>query len=111
MEDNIVKLIIAIIGLIGTIFGGFSSYLISSKKQAVKEAKREQNQSDLFNNIFNELNAIKKRLDEHNSYGEKFAENSKNLAVFNERQTTIIKTVETMQKDIDYLKSTKCKLK
>ena len=110
MDDNQVKIIIAIIGLIGTLIGGFSSYFVTSKKQAIQDAKREQNQADQFNSLFNELNGVKKRLDEHNHYAEKFADYSKTIAIIGERQATINKSIEKLQKDIDYLKSDRCKV-
>ena len=110
MDDNSVKVIVAIIGLIGTLVGGFSTYFVTSKKQAIEDAKREQNQKDQFDNITNELGGIKKRLDEHNHYAEKFADNAQNFAIMNERQQTLFKTVEKISKDIDYLKSDRCKV-
>ena len=110
MDDNQVKIVIAIIGLIGTIVGAFSSFIISSKKQAIQDAKREQNQADQFDNLFKEITGVKKRLDEHNHYAEKFAENSKYIAIITERQTVINKALEKMQKDIDYLKTDRCKV-
>lgn len=103
MDDNTVKIIVAIIGLIGTLIGGFSTYFVTSKKNAIQDAKREQNQKDQFANLFNELTSVKKRLDEHNHYAEKFAENAKDVAVMNER-------IERIQKDIEYLKSDRCKV-
>ena len=103
MDDNSVKIIVAIIGLIGTLIGGFSTYFVTSKKQAIQDAKREQNQKDQFDNLFAELNSVKKRLDEHNHYAEKFAENAKDVAVMNER-------IERIQKDIEYLKTDRCKV-
>lgn len=103
MDDNTVKIIVAIIGLIGTLIGGFSTYFVTSKKNAIQDAKREQNQKDQFSNLFNELTSVKKRLDEHNHYAEKFAENAKDVAVMNER-------IERIQKDIEYLKSDRCKV-
>ena len=110
MGENEVKIIVAIIGLIGTLVGGFSTYFITSKKQAIQDAKREQNQKDQFDNLFSELTSVKKRLDEHNHYAEKFAENTKDVAIINERQQILYKAVEKIQKDIDYLKSDRCKV-
>ena len=39
MDDNSVKVIVAIIGLIGTLVGGFSTYFVTSKKQAIEDAR------------------------------------------------------------------------
>ena len=45
-EDNIVKIIVALIALSGTILGIIVGYVTKSKKQAVIDAKREQKQND-----------------------------------------------------------------
>ena len=87
------QIIIAIIGLIGTIIGAIIGYLGKSRKNAIDEAKREQQQSDLFNKIFEEMNLIKKKLDEHNHYAEKFGE--------------IEKSIISIKKDIEYIRKEK----
>lgn len=110
MDENTVKIIVAIIGLIGTLLGGFSTYFVTSKKQAIQDAKREQNQNDKFDNIINEIGGVKKRLDEHNHYAEKFTENAKDIAIMNERQKSLSTALDKIQKDIDYLKSDRCKV-
>ena len=110
MNENTTKIIVAIIGLIGTLIGGFSTYFVTSKKQAIQDAKREQNQADKFDNILNELSGVKKRLDEHNHYAERFSENAKEIAIMNERQKSLVISLEKIQKDIDYLKSDHCKV-
>lgn len=110
MDENSVKIIVAIIGLIGTLLGGFSTYFVTSKKQAIQDAKREQNQNDKFDNIINEIGGVKKRLDEHNHYAEKFTENAKDIAIMNERQKSLSTALDKIQKDIDYLKSDRCKV-
>lgn len=92
-EDNIVKIIVALIALSGTILGIIVGYISKSRKQAIIDAKREQKQNDLFEHLFDEMNEIKKRLDTHNKYAEKFGEV--------ERSLTAIK------KDIEYLRKEK----
>ena len=82
--------IIAIIGLASTIFGAILGYFTSVKKNAVTEAKREQEQADNFKEIFKRFDATDKRLDEHNHYAEKLNDVSKAMIA--------------MQKDIEYLK-------
>ena len=89
-EDNIVKIITAIISLFGVVLGVIVGYIGRSKKQAIIDAKREQKQTDLFDRLFNEIEGVKKRLDTHNHYAEKFG--------------TIEKTIVTMQKDIEYIR-------
>ena len=93
MEDNQVKIIIAVIGLIGTVIGAVLGYISKSKKQAIEDAKREQQQNDQFNKIFEEMNIIKKKLDEHNHYAEKFGE--------------IEKSIIAIKKDIEYIRKEK----
>ena len=58
-EDNIVKIIVALIALSGTILGIIVGYISKSRKQAIIDAKREQKQNDLFERLFQEMNAIK----------------------------------------------------
>lgn len=88
-----VKIIIAVIGLIGTVIGAVLGYVSKSKKQAIEDAKREQQQNDQFNKIFEEMNIIKKKLDEHNHYAEKFGE--------------IEKSIIAIKKDIEYIRKEK----
>ena len=57
------------------------------------DAKREQEQADNFSRLFLEMDGIKKRLDTHNKYAEKF--------------TSIDTTLIAMQKDIEYLRKEK----
>lgn len=90
MDDSQVKIIVAIIALIGTLFGSVLGYIGKSRKIAIDEAKREQEQSDLFNKIFEEMKDIKKKLDEHNHYAEKFGE--------------IEKSIIAIKKDIEYIR-------
>ena len=92
-EDNIVKIIVALIALSGTILGIIVGYITKSKKQAIIDAKREQKQNDLFEHLFDEINEIKKRLDTHNKYAEKFGEVEKSLTA--------------IKKDIEYLRKEK----
>lgn len=55
--------------------------------------EREQKQQDMFDRMFYELDGVKKRLDTHNHYAEKFG--------------TIEKSIIIMQKDIEYIKKGK----
>ena len=89
-EDNIVKIIVALIALSGTILGIIVGYITKSKKQAIIDAKREQKQNDLFDRLFQEMAGIKTRLDTHNKYAEKFSE--------------IEQSMVSIKKDIEYLK-------
>lgn len=89
-EDNIVKIIVALIALSGTILGIIVGYITKSKKQAIIDAKREQKQNDLFDRLFHEMEGIKLRLDTHNKYAEKFGK--------------IEQSMIGIKKDIEYLK-------
>ncbi len=92
-----------VLAVIGSFVGNYAMSLRKSREDAIKEAEHEQLQRDQFERLFSENREIKKRLDEHNHYAEKFADNSKQIAIMNERQIQ-------MQKDIDYLKSSRCKV-
>lgn len=92
-NDNITQIIVAVIALVSSLFGAILGYVGRSKKQAVMEAKREQQQSDLFERLFREMDDIKKRLDIHNHYAEKFGE--------------IEQSMIAIKKDIEYLRKGK----
>lgn len=92
-SDNITQILIAVIALLSSIFGGVLGYIGRSKKQAVIDAKREQEQADLFDRLFFEMDEIKKRLDMHNKYAEKFGE--------------VEQSIIGIKKDIEYLRKDK----
>ena len=87
------EIIVALIGFSGVTIGSIIGYFTSVKKNAVLEAKREQEQADNFKQIFKRFDGVDKRLDEHNHYAEKFSE--------------IANSMTAMQKDIEYLKKGK----
>lgn len=89
-EDNIVKIIVALIALFGTILGFITGFVARIKKQAIIDARREEEEKNLFNRIFDELEGVKHRLDEHNHYAQKFGK--------------IEKTIVAIQKDIEYIR-------
>ena len=88
--ENITQVLVALIALLSTVFGGILGYIGRSRKQAVKEAKREQEQADMFTRLFNDMDGIKKRLDVHNKYAEKFGD--------------IEMSLTAIKKDIEYLR-------
>lgn len=92
-EENIVNIVVALITLFGTLIGVFMGYHTKNKKQVVQDAKREQEQKDQFDRLFSEMKAIKKRLDIHNSYAEKFGD--------------IEKSIVSIKKDIEYIRKDK----
>ena len=95
MNDVQAKIIVALIGLLGTILGLLAGFYGRSKKNAIDEAKREQQQADMFKQIFVEMNEIKKRLDTHNKYAEKFSE--------------VNESIIGIRKDIEYIRKEKKK--
>lgn len=84
------EIIIALIGFAGVCSGGLFGYLGRTRKHSIAEAKKEQEQKDLFGKIFEEMSEIKKRLDTHNQYAEKFGE--------------IEKSIVSIKKDIEYIR-------
>lgn len=85
MVDMIIKIISVSIALI--------TLLIAILKIYKHIIEREQKQQDMFDRMFYELDGVKKRLDTHNHYAEKFG--------------TIEKSIIIMQKDIEYIKKGK----
>lgn len=84
------EIIIALIGFAGVTVGALFGYLGKNKKQAIKEARRDQNYQDLINKLFEEMKEIKQRLDEHNNYAEKIG--------------GIEKSIISISKDIEYIR-------
>lgn len=92
-ENNITQIIVAVIALVSAVFGSILGYIGRSKKQAIIEARREQEQKDNFVKLFQEIEEIKKRLDAHNKYAEKFE---------------LIKSdISLLQKDVEYIRKDK----
>lgn len=109
-EEIIAPLITGTLAVIGSFVGNYAIAIKKSREDAIKDAEREQAQKDQLAMILEEQKKIKERLDSHNGYAEKFAQNSEKLAVLAEKVDGTNKAVERMQKDIDYLKSERCKL-
>ena len=88
-----IEVLTAIIGATAVILSALLGYFSAVKKHEVEDAKREQEQKDLFKEIFKQMENIEKRLDEHNHYAEKYVETAKTLVA--------------IQKDIAFLKEMK----
>ena len=84
---------ISIIGFAGVCVGAIFGYMGKSRKHAAQDAKREQEQRDLFTQLFKTLEDVKRRLDEHNHYAEKFGEIKLDIA-------GIKKDIEYIRKDL-----------
>ena len=87
------EVIVAIIGAVAVILSALLGYFSAVRKHEIEDAKREQEQKDLFKEIFKQMSNIEKRLDEHNHYAEKYVETAKTLVA--------------IQKDIAFLKEMK----
>lgn len=110
MEFDYTQIITSLLAVIGSLIGTFSVISRKSRNDAIKEAEREQAQKDQFAMILEEQKKIKSRLDSHNGYAEKFADTTKDIAIIAERQQALSEGLNRLQKDIDYLKSDRCKV-
>lgn len=110
MEFDYTQIITSLLAVIGSLIGTFSAISRKSRNDAIKEAEREQAQKDQFTMILEEQKKIKSRLDSHNGYAEKFADTTKDIAIIAERQQSLSQALNKLQKDIDYLKSDRCKV-
>lgn len=94
MDNNAISwtpIIVALISSIGGIIGAYLAVRKGSQEQEIKNAQREQRQSDRLDSIEEKIGRLEKKVDTHNGYAEKFGEYAKNMAV--------------MAKDIEFLKS------
>lgn len=87
MSDAI---IVGLFGLVGSVVVAVISSQANKRETNATIVAHEQKQQDDMDNIKAELVEVKKRLDSHNGYAEKFANSSKDMAV--------------MQKDIEFIK-------
>lgn len=91
MSENIaVALITGVLAVLGSFLGNIAVSQKKARDEAIREAQREQSQRDQLTMIFDEQQEIKKRLDQHNSYAEKFANTEKAMVA--------------VQKDVEFLK-------
>jgi len=91
MDNMLLQLLGTIITAVASVTAAYLAVRKGNQEQEIKNAQREQRQSDRLDNIEEKITNLEKKVDAHNGYAEKFAENSKALAV--------------MAKDIEYLKS------
>lgn len=92
------EIIVAILAVFGSYVGNMAATRKKDQEMAIKDAEHEQHQKDQLTAILKEQEEIKKRLDAHNNYAQKFAEN--NVAM-----TAMAKDIESVQKDIAFFKS------
>lgn len=85
--------IVGLISVAGSVIVQLIVSFTKSQETNAKMAAHEQKQADALDALKEELTEVKKRLDQHNGYAEKFANATKDIAL--------------IQKDIEYLKKQK----
>lgn len=94
MDNNTISwtpIIVALISSVGGIIGAYLAVQKGNQEREIKDAQREQRQSDRLDVIDEKISRLEKKVDEHNGYGKKFGEVATSLV--------------SMAKDIEYLKS------
>lgn len=91
MDSSMAQLLGTIITAVAGVTGAYLAVRKGSQEQEIKNAQREQRQSDRLDAIDEKINRLEKKVDTHNGYAEKFGEYAKNMAV--------------MAKDIEFLKN------
>lgn len=92
MTELVIKIISIIIAVV--------TLIITLLKIYRHNVEARQKQQDNTERIFEELDGIKRRLDEHNHYAEKFGD-------VTEHMSNMDTTIALMQKDIEYLRKGK----
>lgn len=85
------QIIVAIISCLGGIIGAFLAVRKGNRESEIKDAQREQRQSDRLDRIDEKISNLEHKVDIHNGYAEKFGD--------------IAKQMTAMAKDIEYLKT------
>ena len=80
-----------IITAIAGIIGAYLAVRKSTQEQEIRNAQREQRQSDRLDRIDEKIGSLEKKVDIHNGYAEKFGE--------------IANSMTSLSKDIEYLKN------
>lgn len=88
-EAVLIALVTGVLAVIGSYAGNVAITRKKNQEDAIRDAQREQRQSDRLDHIENRLSTIEKKLDEHNHYAEKFGE--------------IRDDITKIQKDVEYL--------
>lgn len=91
MDNSIATIIVAIITSLGGIIGAYLAVQKGNRENEIKDAQREQRQSDRLDRIDERICSLEKKVDIHNGYAEKFGE--------------IANSMTAMSKDIEYLKN------
>jgi peptidoglycan hydrolase CwlO-like protein len=91
MDSSIATIIVAIITSLGGIIGAYLAVQKGNRESEIKDAQREQRQSDRLDRIDERISSVEKKVDIHNGYAEKFGE--------------IATSMTALSKDIEYLKN------
>ena len=91
MDNSIATIIVAIITSLGGIIGAYLAVQKGNRENEIKDAQREQRQSDRLDRIDERIGSLEKKVDIHNGYAEKFGE--------------IANSMTALSKDIEYLKN------
>ena len=91
MDASVTPIIVAIITSLGGIIGAYLAVLKGNKESEIKDAQREQRQSDRLDRIDEKISNLEKKVDIHNGYAEKFGD--------------IANSMTALSKDIEYLKN------
>lgn len=84
------EVVLGLIGFASATIGAVFGYLGRSKKQAVIDAQREQQQQDRYEEIREWMKRVDRKLEEHNGYAKMFHESSADIKL--------------IQQSIEYLK-------
>ena len=93
METNLTPIIVALITSFGGVLGAYLAVQKGNRESEIKDAQREQRQSDRLDRIDERIGNLEKKVDIHNGYAEKFGE--------------IANSMTALSKDIEYLKNRK----
>lgn len=93
LQNIVTPIVIATIAAGASAFGSVQSTKKIVHEKEVNDALREQKQCMRLDNIDENIKKLEKKVDIHNGYAEKFAENSKSLAVLATRMENIEKKI------------------
>ena len=85
------QIIVAIISCLGGIIGAFLAVRKGNRENEIRDAQREQRQSDRLDRIDEKIGSLEHKVDIHNGYAEKFGD--------------IAKQMTSLAKDIEFLKT------
>lgn len=91
MDSSIATIIVALITSLGGVVGAYLAVQKGNRDSEIKDAQREQRQSDRLDRIDEKIGNLEKKVDIHNGYAEKFG--------------SIANSMTAMSKDIEYLKN------